>query len=177
MPVVNTCKAYMEDIEKCIDYTMGKYYDANDVIKFSCLFKSSNNGTLSRDQILKLVYTYFKTKNANNKVDHDNPDVVINIQVICNICYISYLKSFYEYRKYNLVEMGVKVTKADLNSKASANVTEEPKNENASQVDDNREDKQDDDQQDNLEEENTGEEAHESETEAENESQTNTPNC
>ncbi len=48
--------------------------------------------------------------NKKIKVDFDQPDYVIMIHVICNICFIGFLRNYFEYRKYNLIEMGVKVS-------------------------------------------------------------------
>jgi tRNA acetyltransferase TAN1 len=108
VPILNTCKAYNEDIERCVEQLFDKIYDSKETIKYTCMFKSSNNSTLKRDDVIKIVNSYFQGKNSQNKVDFDQPDFVILIQVIRNICFISYLKEYFVYRKYNLVEMGIK---------------------------------------------------------------------
>jgi len=82
--------------------------------KYSCIFKTSNNGTLSRDEIFKSVGNYLHSINKKIKVDFDQPDYVIMIHVICNICFIGFLRNYFEYRKYNLIEMGVKVVSDQL---------------------------------------------------------------
>lgn len=113
---MNTCKAHLEDIEKCLKTS----FDQLEAIKncaedglnkpftYSCVFKASNNGSLSRDEIFKTVGVYLNSKNKLNKVNFDNPDYVVLIQVICNICFISFLDNFFNFRKYNLIEMGAK---------------------------------------------------------------------
>ena len=120
MPILNTCKAHMEEIEKCIRETLDVLEpiksNADPVtgkpIKFSCIFKSSNNHSLSRDEIFKLVGAYFNSKNKLNKVDFDNPDYVLLIQVICNIAFISFVDNYFNFRKYNIIEMGAKFIKS-----------------------------------------------------------------
>ncbi len=112
VPILNTCKAYLENIEPCLEHTLKQVYDENTTIKYSCLFKTSNNGSISRENVIKLVNNYLKTKNPSNTIDHDNPDFVVLIQVIRNMCFISYLKDYFNYRKYNLIEMGAKFTNA-----------------------------------------------------------------
>ncbi len=72
------------------------------------MFKSSNNASLSRDEIFKITGPYFQSRNQMNKVDYDHPDYVLFIQVICNMCFISFVDNFFKYRKYNLIEMGCK---------------------------------------------------------------------
>ena len=111
VPISNTCKAFNEDIEKCVEQLFNNIYNSSETIKYTCIFKSSNNSTLKREDIIKIVNTYFQTKNSQNKVDYDQPDFVILVQVIRNICFISYLKEYFVYRKYNLVEMGIKYSK------------------------------------------------------------------
>jgi tRNA acetyltransferase TAN1 len=112
LPVVNTCKAFMEDIENCLNVTLDMYYEIpennEEGLKYSYQIRSSNNGSISRDNVIKLIITYFKTKSQLNRIDHDNPDVLIIVNTIRNICFLSYVKNFFEYRKYNLVEMSVK---------------------------------------------------------------------
>ncbi len=119
MPILNTCKAHMEEIEKCIKETLdvlepikNNADPSGSPIKFSCIYKSSNNQSLSRDEMFKLVGSYFNSKNKLNKVDFDNPDYVLLIQVICNIAFISFVDNYFNYRKYNIVEMGAKFIKS-----------------------------------------------------------------
>ena len=76
--------------------------------KYCCIYKSSNNTSLSRDSIFKMIGTYLQSKNKSNKVDFDKPDYVILIQVICNMCFISMVRNYFDYKKYNLVEQGNK---------------------------------------------------------------------
>ena len=119
MPILNTCKAHMEEIEKCIKETLDVLEPVKNCadpsgkpITFSCIYKSSNNHSLSRDEMFKLVGSYFGSKNKLNKVDFDNPDYVLLIQVICNIAFISFVDNYFNYRKYNIIEMGAKFIKS-----------------------------------------------------------------
>ena len=105
----------MDEIEKCMKSTL----DVLEPIKacaetdgkpitFCCILKNANNHSLSRDEIFKMVGIYFNAKNKQNKVDFDAPDYVLYIQVICNIAFISFIDNYFNYRKYNIVEMGAK---------------------------------------------------------------------
>ena len=115
MPVLNTCKAHLEDIEKCITSNL----DNHDAIKacqgeaqtpftYCFMFKASNNASISRESVFKFAGAYVQSKNKSNKVDFDAPEYVLFIQIICNICYISFMRNYFKYRKYNLIEMGSK---------------------------------------------------------------------
>lgn len=113
LPVLNTCKAHLDEIEKCLKITLDNldvFKDDKPPIKYSCIFKASNNGSLSREDIFKITGSYFQSKNKLNKVDFDSPDHVLLINVICNVCFISFVENYFKYRKYNLIEMGAKYT-------------------------------------------------------------------
>ena len=145
LPILNTCKAHLDDIEKCIKSTLDLLEPVKTCegdgkpLTFCCILKSANNHSLSRDDIFKLVGSYFNSKNKLNKVEFDNPDYVLLIQIICNIAFISFVDNYFNYRKYNIVEMGAKFfnapdsktrensSKSFLNSKLSAVSTDENK--------------------------------------------------
>ena len=137
MPIINTCKAHLDDIEKCIKTTFEnvdaviKSSSTSDEtttqpFKYSCVFKASNNGSISREEVYKMIGAYMQSKNKLNKVDFDNPDYVILIQVICNMCLISFVKNYFEYKKYNLVEHGNKFNQAIINKIDNKNKGEVP---------------------------------------------------
>lgn len=72
-----------------------------------------------------------QSKNKLNKVDFDKPDYVILIQVICNMCLISFVSKYFEYKKYNLVEHGNKFNEPTPNTAKTEDVklvTKEIKN-------------------------------------------------
>jgi len=115
MPILNTCKAHMDDIEKCIKSTLDVLEPIQACakpdgapFKFSCVLKNANNHSLSRDEIFKMCGVYFNSKNSKNKVDFDQPDYVLNIGIICNIAFISFVDNYFNFRKYNIIEMGAK---------------------------------------------------------------------
>ncbi|CAF0728714.1 unnamed protein product [Brachionus calyciflorus] len=146
LPILNTCKSYLDDLDKCLKSTL----DDLEVIKSSvegpdaksfkycCVFKTSNNNVLSRDEVFKLVGGYMQSKNKQNKVDFDNPDYVVIINVICNLCFVSFVGNYFQYRKYNLIEMGTKFNKK--NDKQELKKTEPDDIKNA-QVNDEESDK------------------------------------
>ena len=135
VPILSTCKAYNDDIEKCVENVFNRIYNSNDTIKYTCMFKSSNNSTVKRDDIIKIVNKYFQTKNSKNIVDYHEPEYVILVQVIRNMCFISYLKEYFAYRKYNLVEMGIKY------SAECSNETKNQQEEKQVSIENNKEEK------------------------------------
>jgi hypothetical protein len=78
--------------------------------KYYCVFKASNNGSLSRENIFRLIGAYLTGKNRLNKVDFENPDYVCIVSVVCKIAFISFVPHYHEYKRYNLIEIGAKFT-------------------------------------------------------------------
>lgn len=111
LPIANTCKAHLDDIQKCIATTLDPLpcmaADAKPM-KFCCIFKTSNNGSLKRDDIFRMVGHYFHSKNSGNKCDFDAPDRVLILQIICNMAFIGFVENYYQYKKYNFQEQGNK---------------------------------------------------------------------
>ena len=126
LPIINTCKAHLEDIDKCVRSTLDNMQSIKDCstslepnakpITFSCIFKASNNASISREDIFKVAGAYFHSKNSANKVDFDKPDFVLLIQIICNMCFISFVGKYFEYKKYNFIEQGSKFNAASSSS-------------------------------------------------------------
>lgn len=160
VPVINTCKAYAEDIEKCLKVTLDELdaIKASDSssngdenakpFKYCCVFKTSNNNNLSRDTIFKLVGSYMQSKNKSIKVDFDQPDYVLVIHVICNLAYVSFLRNYFDYRKYNLVEMGAKFISTGSKS-TNADTKLEPVKEKSATVNDDSDTENDQNDDDN----------------------------
>lgn len=119
LPIANTCKAHLEDIEKCIKKTLDEFEtiknsnselgeDIAKPFKYCCVWKTSNNSSLKREDVFRIVGTYFQEKNKANKVNFDEPDYVLILHVICNMCFISFVKNYFQYKKYNFIEQGSK---------------------------------------------------------------------
>ena len=126
LPIANTCKAHLEDIQKCIAATLDELSCmASDAkpFKYCCVFKTSNNGSLKRDDIFRMVGHYFHTKNSGNKCDFDAPDYVLILQIICNMAFVGFVENYFQYKKYNFQEQGNKfVTPAVTASKQETHV-------------------------------------------------------
>ncbi|RNA09854.1 THUMP domain-containing 1 [Brachionus plicatilis] len=139
LPVLNTCRSYLEDLETCLISTLDELDPIKSCseteaeskpFKYCCVFKTSNNNVLSRDLVFTKIGAYLQSKNKQNKVDFDNPDYVIIINVICNLCYISFVDKYFENKKYNLIEMGAKFNKTEKVTLAKIE-TQDTKKENA----------------------------------------------
>ena len=133
LPVTSTCKAHLDDIDKCMRRVLDSELallplpcvpsvstDTAETtivappkpLTYCCIFKATNNGSLSKESVYQMAADYWQTRDMPVKVDFENPDYVIYVQVICTIGYVCFLKDFYKYRKYNLIEVGSKFNSA-----------------------------------------------------------------
>ncbi len=99
----------MNEIKECDSSVLGDQQAKS--FKYFCVYKSSNNGSLSRDSIFKIIGSYLNSKNKAIRVDFDSADYVVVISVICSICFISFVKNYDKFKKFNLIEMGAKFNK------------------------------------------------------------------
>ncbi|XP_045613767.1 THUMP domain-containing protein 1 homolog [Procambarus clarkii] len=116
IPVQKTCKAFQEDIEKAVG-NLAKSYFEKESKTFYVVIKIRNNTTLPREQLTNALVQIIQDANSKNTPDLKYPDVVLNVDVIKNICCLSFLPGYFtKYAKYNLIMLAdknkVSVTKA-----------------------------------------------------------------
>lgn len=116
LPIANTCKAFLDDIEKCMKTTLEGFDCLSKPVKYCCVYKTSNNSSIKREDVFRMVGTHFQSINPANKVDFDAPEYVLIFTVICKICFISFVKNYHEYKRYNLVEQGNKYNNLNKNN-------------------------------------------------------------
>lgn len=103
IPVQKTCKAYAEDIEKAVEQLAKSYFE-KDWKTFYIVIKIRNNNSVKRDELTALLVKVMQDVNPKNTPDMKTPDVVLNVDVIKNICCLSILPEYLtKYGKYNLV--------------------------------------------------------------------------
>jgi flagellar biosynthesis GTPase FlhF len=167
LPVMNTCKAFIEDIDKCVRDSLNDLPILQDEhvkshpFTYSCIFKQSNNKSLCRDDIFRQVGTFLQSKSKDIKVNFDKPDYVLVMQVIGNICFVSFVKNYFQYRKYNLLEMSIK---------HSLDNTENNAKNKTSQLNNDQQQKEEEEEKEEEEKEEEGEESKEVEEDEEDES-------
>ena len=57
-----------------------------------------------------MVGGYFQELNQANKVDFDEPEYVLVLHIICKLCFVSFVKNWFGFKKYNFIEQGSKFT-------------------------------------------------------------------
>lgn len=104
LPIQATYRSYIEDIEKQAEKILKPHFellDGDKPISFSIVFKVRNCGHLKRNDTITALHRVV-TDMGNHKVDLTNPDKVILVEGVRNVCCMSVLTDFYKLRKYNL---------------------------------------------------------------------------
>ncbi|KAL5019405.1 hypothetical protein ScPMuIL_005127 [Solemya velum] len=105
LPISGTCRAIEDDIEGLAKTMFPPHFDKEEGLSFTIVHKVRNNDSIGRASILPLLGKVVRDMNALHKVCHDEPDVVILIEIIGKICCMSVVKDFLKLRKYNLHEV------------------------------------------------------------------------
>lgn len=106
IPVLHTCKAYSDIITKNVSVFLENYN--NEIAKhksFAVNFKARNNASIGRTEVINTLAAMIHAKNPSIKADLKNPEVVINVDIIGQICCLSVLPEYYRFKKYNLIEI------------------------------------------------------------------------
>ncbi|XP_065340913.1 THUMP domain-containing protein 1 [Cloeon dipterum] len=103
LPVEVTCKAYLEDMTRAAGPLFDKHF-AKGNTSFSIVYKCRNN-KLNRDAVIKELADLVCLKNASNHANLTQPQLVVLVEIIRNVCCISVLSDYYELAKYNLLEV------------------------------------------------------------------------
>ena len=85
IPIHFVCKTDRETISEIIEESYQGYINAGD--SFRILLKRRKNELIDRNKLIKTV-----AQNIVNKVDLENPDVTIRIELLGNFCGISFLR-------------------------------------------------------------------------------------
>lgn len=103
IPVQKTCKAFQKDIEGALE-TLAKSYFEEESKTYCIVSKIRNNSLIKREDLTQSLISVLQGANSENAPDLKTPDVVVNVDVIKNVCCLSILPGYFTpYCKYNLV--------------------------------------------------------------------------
>ena len=107
MPVSATCKAVMKNIEETAERIFKPYFETEfgEGLKYTSVCKIRNNQSISRMAILPNLGRIIREMNPLHVLCYDEPDLVILVEIIRNICCLSVIKDFFRFKKYNLHEV------------------------------------------------------------------------
>lgn len=103
-PVLGTCRAVADKIEKLVEDSVSSYFADWPLKSFAIVFKVRCNN-LSRSVLLPAVGRAVQRACPTSKVDLDNPDYTISIDILTKFACVSVMKDFGRLRKYNLQEL------------------------------------------------------------------------
>ncbi|NWT29467.1 THUM1 protein, partial [Cardinalis cardinalis] len=127
LPISGTCKAFMEDMKKYTETFFEPWFKAPNKGTFQIVYKARNNSHMSREEVIKELAGIVGSLNPENKVDLNNPQYTIVVEIIKTVCCLSVVRDYVLFRKYNLQEV-VKSNKEDAQQNPSS-VTEEQNSE------------------------------------------------
>ncbi|XP_044836905.1 3'-5' exonuclease eri-1-like isoform X5 [Mauremys mutica] len=113
LPISGTCKAFVEDMKKYSETFFEPWFKAPNKGTFQIVYKARNNSHMSREEVIKELAGIVGSLNPENKVDLNNPQYTIVVEIIKNVCCLSVVKDYVLFRKYNLQEV-VKSNKEEL---------------------------------------------------------------
>ncbi|NXC15885.1 THUM1 protein, partial [Corythaeola cristata] len=119
LPISGTCKAFMEDMKKYTETFFEPWFKAPNKSTFQIVYKARNNSHMSREEVIKELAGIVGSLNPENKVDLNNPQYTIVVEIIKNVCCLSVVKDYVLFRKYNLQEV-VKSNKDDTQKNPSS---------------------------------------------------------
>jgi tRNA(Ser,Leu) C12 N-acetylase TAN1 len=102
IPLQATCFASIDEIRATAQALMIKFFPPK-AKTFAIAAKRRNNGNLKRDQIIDTVAGLVLASNPDCKVNLDNPEVTIIVEVCKTLCGISIVPSCDEFKNFNLV--------------------------------------------------------------------------
>ncbi|XP_003226750.2 THUMP domain-containing protein 1 [Anolis carolinensis] len=118
LPVSGTCKAFVDDMKQYSETFFEPWFKSPQKGTFQIVYKARNNSHLSREKVITELAGVVGHLNPENKVDLNNPEFTIVVEIIKNICCLSVVKDYVLFRKYNLQEV-VKSGKTDCQGDAS----------------------------------------------------------
>ncbi|XP_010718241.1 THUMP domain-containing protein 1 [Meleagris gallopavo] len=123
LPISGTCKAFLEDMKKYTETFFEPWFKAPNKSTFQIVYKARNNSHMNREEVIKELAGIVGSLNPENKVDLNNPQHTVVVEIIKNVCCLSVVRDYVLFRKYNLQEV-VKSNKEDTQQNPS-NVSEE----------------------------------------------------
>ncbi|XP_050029316.1 THUMP domain-containing protein 1 [Dermacentor andersoni] len=113
LPVQTTCKANLDTMKKTVETVLASYNDsASPEVAYLVAGKIRHNSSLQHNPMLQEIVQVVKAAKPQWIGELRKPDLVLMVDVLHNICCISLMPRYLEFRKYNLLE----VTKPQPNS-------------------------------------------------------------
>ncbi|KAF6039917.1 THUMPD1 [Bugula neritina] len=114
IPVLSSCRAELTKIGPCVTSAIEQYFSSVSTedtqgksYKLLVKVRNNNDGELSQLAIIKVVGEAIRESHSEWKVDLDNPQLVVGIDVLKKVCCISVIHDYTLYKKFNIQELVV----------------------------------------------------------------------
>uniref|UniRef100_A0A8D0GLE4 THUMP domain-containing protein 1 n=2 Tax=Sphenodon punctatus TaxID=8508 RepID=A0A8D0GLE4_SPHPU len=138
LPISGTCKAFLEDMKKYTETFFEPWFKIPNKGTFQIVYKARNNSHMSREEVIKELAGIVGKLNSENKVDLNNPEYTIVVEIIKNVCCLSVVKDYVLFRKYNLQEV-VKSNKEDGTQQDRTSASQEKNSKEGNEVENRKE--------------------------------------
>jgi tRNA acetyltransferase TAN1 len=101
IPIQATCFASEEELRLTCQQLLPKYLP-RDTKSFAIVMKRRNCQGLKRDQVIDTIATIVLELVPNCKVQLDQPDITIMVEICRTLCGVSVLKNYHQYKNFNL---------------------------------------------------------------------------
>lgn len=106
LPVQTTCKAHLDTMRKTVEAVVGAYDDAAcPQLGYLVAGKIRHNSSLQHNAMLQEIVEVVKSAKPEWMGELRKPDLVIMLDVLQDVCCISLMPRYLEFRKYNLLEV------------------------------------------------------------------------
>lgn len=107
LPVNLVCKTDTKSLETGLTEVLKPHFetDFGVGIKYTAQCKIRYNNSISRTAILTSINKIIKEMNPLHTLCHDEPDLVIIVEVVMQVCCLSVVKDFFKFRKYNFEQI------------------------------------------------------------------------
>ena len=119
LPIIGTCRCSEEKIKKLAEEALKKYFTDAIGHTFSVNIKVRNNNRFGRKQVLPLFVDVVKELNPANHPNLDDPEYIVNVDILRNVLCLSVLKESVKFRKYNLQEVVTAKSRPKVSSEKS----------------------------------------------------------
>lgn len=127
LPVQTTCKAHLETMRKTVESVVGAYDDAGcPQLGYLVAGKIRHNSSLQHNAMLQEIVEVVKSAKPEWIGELRKPDLVIMLDVLQDVCCVSLMPRYLEFRKYNLLEVTKPQPKPET-TKESDSAVEAPK--------------------------------------------------
>lgn len=103
VPVEVSCSIKLNEITEAANKLFDKYFTGEPTT--FCVVFNRRYSNCPRDVVIQELANLVVAKNAAHKVDLQNPNLFIIVEIIKGLCLMSVVADYYKYRKYNLSEI------------------------------------------------------------------------